>query len=101
MAGIHRRDVLGRSFSHQLSATPTALWTKIYDPISGFDHVQIVFDNHQRVACSPQAIQHSQKGCHVMKMKPCGGFIKQIEGSTRRAFTQFGSQFDPLSFPTT
>ena len=68
----------------------------IYNPICGFDHVEIMFNHDHSIACLNQFMQYFQQLTHVLEMKPCCGLIKNIQGSSGRAPRQFLGQFHPL-----
>ena len=56
-----RRNILWRSDTHHRTAARPALWPHVYHPVSGFDHVQVVLDHHNRIACIAQLMQYLDK----------------------------------------
>ena len=43
-----------------LPASVTAFRAKIDNPVRGFDHVQVMFDDYHRIAVVPQSVQDSE-----------------------------------------
>src|SRR5690606_8084696 len=63
MAGMrlwHVRILFRRAGGDDLTAPVTPFGAEIDQPVGGFDHVQVVFDNHYGVAVVTQAMQHVQ-----------------------------------------
>ena len=64
LAGVTRfvlSDIFRRTFGDDGAAAVTSLGAEIDDPVSGFDHVEIVFDDDHRVAVIAQTVQHFQQ----------------------------------------
>ena len=54
---------------------------EVDDPVRSPDHVEIVFDDHQRMALVDEAPQRSEEGGDVVEVKPGGGFVKEEKGA--------------------
>ena len=70
------RHVFRRSTDNDFTTTAAALGAEIDDMISGFDHVQVVFDNHDAVARLYQSLQNTEQTTDVIKMQAGGWFVK-------------------------
>jgi hypothetical protein len=65
---------------------PTAfapLRPQVDDPVGGLDHVQVVLDDHHGVAVAHQAVQHLEQHVDVVEVQAGGGFVQDVEGSSR------------------
>ena len=49
--------------------------------ISGFDHIQIVFDDQYRIAGPYQLLQHLDELVNICGMQTGGGFIQHVNGT--------------------
>ena len=81
-----------------LSAAGTAFWAKIDDPVSGFDDVQIVLDDHDGIAVIGETMQYLEQHFDVLEMQAGCGLIKNVQRSSRVAFGEFERQLDALRF---
>ena len=54
-------NLFGGAGSDDLPATTAAFRAQVYYPVGGFDHVEVVLDDHHRVAVIPQAMQNLQQ----------------------------------------
>ncbi len=54
-------DFFGCSFSNDFAPTVSALGAKVDDPVSAFDHIEIVFDYDQGSAAIDQLAKRGQK----------------------------------------
>ena len=94
--GMRRSRHLFRGPTHYESTTAiAALGAEIHDPVGGLDHVQVVFDDHHRVATIPQSVQHSQELLDIAKMQSRGGFVEDVQSSARIALRQFRERASP------
>ena len=51
---------------------------QIYNPISSFNHVQIVFDNNDGITLITKSMEYSQELLYIVKMQSSSGLIQQI-----------------------
>ena len=56
------RDRLWRPFGNNGAACFTATRPHIDDPVSAFDHIEVVFDHDERIALVPEAVKNLQQG---------------------------------------
>ena len=74
------RQLLRCAFGHDASSSFAPLGPEIDNPIGALDDIQIVFDHHQSIPRRSQLVEDLEKLCYVMKMKPGGRLIQQVEG---------------------
>ena len=86
----------GAPRSHEAPASFSSIGTKIDDVIRCFDDIQVVLDDHDRVAQGNQVIQNLEKLLDILKMKTRGGLVQQIEGLSRVPLAQFPGEFQAL-----
>jgi hypothetical protein len=84
VAVLDLRHSLGRAGGDDLAAAVAALGADVDDPVGGFDHVQVVFDHHHRVALSTSSMQHFQQLAHILEVQAGGGFVEDIERAAGR-----------------
>ena len=76
---------------HDLSASVSAFRTQVDYPVAGADHVEVVFDHHQRMAGVQQLAQGLHQLGDVVEMQAGRRFIKQEQGAfAGRALAAFG-----------
>ena len=77
-------DFFRRTFGHDFSAAGTTFGTEVNDPVRRFDHIQIMFDDEQRVAGVAQLEQHFEQFRHVVKMQAGRRLVQNVERLARR-----------------
>ncbi len=95
---LHARDLLGRALRDDTATFFSAFGAKIQNPVGIADHIQIVFDDDDRISKIGQAMQHVQQFAHVVKVQSCGRLIQQIQSFSSLTFAEFTRQFDALRF---
>ena len=70
-------DAIRRARAQQFAAGVTAFGAEVDDPVGGTDHVEVVFDDNQRVAGGDQLAERAQQFAHIIEMQPRGRFVKQ------------------------
>src|SRR5260370_17516715 len=90
------RHLLGCALGDNLSAFFSAFGTEINDPVGVSDHIEIVFDDYDRIPEISQPVQHIQQFAHVVEVQPGCGFIQQIERPSSLTFAKLSRQLDPL-----
>ena len=81
-----------------MAAGCSAFWTKVDDPVGGFDDVEIMFDDQERVAGRAQFEEDFEEFCDVVKVQAGSGFIQDVECATSGFAGKFGGKFDALGF---
>ena len=89
-------DLLRRARGHHLAAPVAALRTQVHDPVRLLDHVEVVLDQHHRVALLDQQVQHLQQLPHVLEVQAGGGLVQQVNGPAGAALGQLQRQLDAL-----
>ena len=72
------RESFRRAGTDESTPALPALGSKINQPVSGFDDIEVMLDHDYRVALVPQAMQHPQQLADVVKMKPGGRFVQNV-----------------------
>src|ERR1700754_2530346 len=93
-------DRLRRSLRDDASAAVAALRAEIDDPVSGFDHIEIVFDDDNRVSVVAQSMQYREQHFDVMEVQSGGRLIEDIERTPGITLGKFQRQLDALRFAT-
>ena len=103
LAGVGPLDggnLLWSALGDNGSAAISSLGPHVDDPIGGFDDIQIVLNDEDRVALIDKTLQHQQQLADVLEVQAGGGLVKDIQGPTRGTFLQLGGQLDALGLPT-
>ena len=81
-----------------ISSPPPAppFGSEVDDPIGGFDDVEVVLDNHHRVALVAQSVEHVQELRDVVEVQSGGGFVEDVERLAGTSLGEFTGQLDPL-----
>jgi len=66
------------SLSNNLTACISTFRSQIDDPVSIFDHFQVMLDHHNRIARIDQSLQNLKQAIDICKMQPCGWLVKNI-----------------------
>eukprot|EP01034_Spumella_vulgaris_P001037 gene1037-1380_t len=85
VAGRVGRQFFGRAHAHHGAPARTTLRPHVDEPIGGFDHVQVVFDDDDGVARVAQLVQHLQQQVDVGKVQAGGGLVQDVERAARIA----------------
>ena len=91
-------DLLRCALFQNRAAARTAFGAEVDDPVGGFDNVQIVFDDQNRVPLIDEAVQNLQQFFDVGKVQAGCRFVKKIQRATGRTLAEFASEFDSLGF---
>lgn len=98
MRTFDQGHIFRRALGNDLAAALSALRTKVDDPVSGFNHIQVVLNYHHRIAVIAQAMQNRKQLLDIVKMQTRGRFIQNIQGltvsrldSSRASFTRCAS----------
>ncbi len=76
----------------------TTFRPEINDPIGAFDHLKIVLDYDNRVACVAQFHQHLQQFLDIREVQSGRRLIENVQGPTGRFLGQLGREFHALRF---
>ena len=89
-------DVFGRAGSNDVAAVLARLRPKVDHPVGGLDNVQIVLDDHHRVAEVYQAVEHVEQLGQVVEVQPRRRLVQQIERAPGVGPREFGGQLHAL-----
>src|SRR5690606_20833688 len=71
--------LFGCPFCHYATACLSAFRSKVHNPVSRRNDIQIVLNNDDGVAKVDQPLQNAQQLADICKMEARGGFIKNID----------------------
>ena len=89
-------DLFGGARTDDFASFGAAFRAQVDDPIGGLNHVQVVFDDDDRVAGIDEAVQHLQQLVDVGEMQTGRRFIEKVECLAGAAPAQFAGQLDAL-----
>ena len=82
-------DLIGCALGDYQSATLPSFRTKIHDPVSALDHIEMVLNDDDRVAVAPESEQHLDELVDISQSETCGWLIEDVDGVLPR----FGSRW--------
>ena len=65
---------------HNRATAVAPLGAQVDDVVGGFDHIQVVFNDHHGVARLHQQLQHVDEPVDISRVQTCGRFIQNIDG---------------------
>ena len=89
---------LGRAPGDDRTAPVTAFRTHINDIVGGLDDIQVMLDDHDRIAAFHQGVEDAGQLGHIIEVEARGGFVQDVDGTACTAPGQLGRQLDPLCF---
>src|SRR5918995_1503170 len=101
-AGVRSRvldDLLRRAGDNYLPALVAAFRPEVDDPVGGLDHVEIVLDHEQAVACLQQLAERRQQLGDVVEVQPGGRLVENIKHAVAALRRQMCRDLDALRFP--
>ena len=93
-AGVASRlggDCGGRAGTDDLASAVAAFGPKVDDPVGGGDHVEVVLDDHDRVARRDELPERGEEGRNVVEMQSGRGFVEEEQGSAAAVAPSFSS----------
>ena len=81
---------------NNLTASISSLGSKVDDIVCCFDDIQIMLDDHHRIAGIHQRLKHLDELVYIRCVQTGSRFIQDVDGSAGRSFGKLGRQFDPL-----
>jgi hypothetical protein len=81
---LPRRDLghlFGRALGNKMAAAGTAFGAEVDDVVRGLDHVEVVLDHDDGVACVDQAAGDLQELVDVGEVQSRGGIVEDIDGA--------------------
>lgn len=95
-----RSDFFWCAAADDASAAGASFWTKVDDPVSRLDHIEIVLNDDDGVPRFDEAVQDVEQSVNVNEVQPSCRFIQQINCAARRTLAEFASEFDSLGLAT-
>ena len=91
-------QLLWRALGHQQTTAITAFGSQINQPITGANHIQVVFDDDQRMPCVQQSPQGTHEFGDVIEMQTRGRLIEQKQHAfASERLTTGGGRFGCVS----
>lgn len=75
-------NLFRRPCEDNLSSATSTLPAEVNYIVSNLDHIHIMLYYHHRISPLNQPLKHLEQNLHIIKMKPGGGFIKDIQCAT-------------------
>ena len=89
-------DLLRRAAGDDVAAFGAGFGAEVDDPVGRFDHVEVVFDDDDRVAVVDEAVEHVEQLGEVVEMQAGGRFVEQVERLAGIGPRELGRQLDAL-----
>ena len=81
-----------------LAAGRPAFGADVDDVVGDLDHVEVVFDDDDRIAAVDEFVEHVEQQADVLEMEPRRRFVEDVE-RTGEVAAQRGREVDALSPP--
>jgi hypothetical protein len=76
-------NLLWRSADDDLAAAIAGFRAEVNHPIGTFDHIEIVFDDDDRMAGVHKALKDLKQHAHVVKVQAGGGLVEEEQSPSR------------------
>src|SRR5690606_35530937 len=90
-------NVFRRTLGDNTAASAAAFRAQVNYPVRRLDHIQIVLDDHHRIARVHQFAQNVQQKRDVVEVQASRGFVQNVESAACAATRQLQRQLDALS----
>ena len=84
-------NLFRRSLGDHQTTPLAALWSEVKHPIGALDHIEMVFDDDDRVAVAPETEQNLDELVNISQSETCGWLIEDVDGVLPRRPVEFGS----------
>lgn len=74
-------DVFGGAGGYDLAAATAAFGAHVYDPVGGFDDVQIVLDDKEGATAFDELAEGGEELGDVVEVEAGGGLVEDVEGA--------------------
>ena len=88
--------VSGGPCGHDLAALGAAFRPQVDHPVGRSDHVEVVLDDHHRVALLDELVQHVEQVAGVVEVQPGRRLVEDVERAPGAAARQLPGQLDAL-----
>jgi hypothetical protein len=82
-----------------VAAGVAAFRSEIDQVVSGFDHIEVVFDDNQRVTCLDEFLERGEQLRDVVEVKAGCRFVENVEQPFAAIRREVRRNLDPLCFP--
>src|SRR3954468_16837377 len=89
-------DLLGRARGDHAAALLAALRPHVDEAVGGLDDVEVVLDDHDRVALVDEAVQHLEQALDVGEVQAGRRLVEDVQRRAGRDLGQLGGQLDAL-----
>ena len=93
------RDLLRRAGGDDLAALIAAFRAEVDQPIGGLDHVEVVFDDHERSAGIEKFAKRGEEFGDVVEVEAGRRLVEDVEDLLVLAAREVRREFEPLRFP--
>ena len=76
---VVRCNVLGCAGCNNLTAAVATFGSKVDDPVSGFDDIEIVLNDNDSIPFVAKAMQNCEQLFDIVKVQTCCGFVEYIK----------------------
>src|SRR6202020_2979311 len=97
---LHPRHLLWCPLGYEPPAFFATFGAEVNNPIGIADHIQIVFDDDDRIAQVTQPVQDVEQFSYIVEVQAGGGLIQQVKSLARLALAQLAGQLYALRFAT-
>ncbi|SVD82826.1 uncharacterized protein METZ01_LOCUS435680, partial [marine metagenome] len=73
-------NLVGCALGDYQPATLSPFRAKIHDPVSALDHIEMMFDDDDRVAVTPESEQYLDELVDISQSETCGWLIEDVDG---------------------
>ena len=87
---------LGSTFCNDRTSTVTSLGTDVDDVVRRLNHIQIMLNHHQGIACICQSMEDFHQLMNICKMQSCGGFVQNVDGLSGTSLGKLSGKLDTL-----
>ena len=94
-------ELLGRAGRDDAAPLVAALGPEVHDEVRGLDDIQVVLDDHDRIALVDELVQHLEQAPDVGEVQSGRRLVQDVEGPPRRpplssvaSFTRWASPPD-------
>src|SRR5215475_12657088 len=95
---IVARNLFGRTSGNDFAAEIAAFGAEVDEPISGFDDIEIMFDDEKRCTGFEEFAECREKLGDIIEMKTGGWLVKDIKDTGVFGARKMRSEFEALRF---
>ena len=96
MTFLYAEELFPWTSKDEVSTAISSFRSYIDDSISIRYHIEVVFDDEDRVPFLYESIEDIEELLYIRKMESCRWFIEDIEGFSCRSFREIEGELDTL-----